>query len=287
MKKILLRVVLVIVVLLVLVVVVGWLKIDSLAKMATQRGVTYATGTPTKVESMNVSLLSGSVGLKQMVVSNPQGFTASPDLLATGSFKLGVDVGSLFGPTVRVREFTLDGLELNIEQILGGSNVSTVIANLKRLSSPSQQPKQPSGKTVAVDRIVIRNVVARFYLPAQLAQRPIEVKLPEIQLNNVTSDNAGGVAISELTRRLLTAVLAAVAEKSQGLVPADVLGGFNKDVGELVSSAGSQAAQLVNQAKGEALGKLGQQATQAFGQPGQPVEENVRERMKGLLDRGK
>lgn len=276
MKK-LLRIVLVLVVVIVILLAVGLVLIDQIARSATEKGVGHATGVPTTLRSMDVSLLAGRVQMSDMTLANPAEFTTSPFIMRSGDFDVDVETASLFDQTIRVEHFTLDGLELNIEQRLKGSNVSAVVDNLKRLSGPRDQP-DPDAKKVRVDRVVIRNVVARFYLPSELgAREPVEVQLPEIVLQNVASEDAGGVAISELTRRLLAAVLAAVAEKAQGVVPPEVLALLNSDVGELTAAIGAKAADLVNQAKGQAIGRVREQATQA-------VEQGVRERMKGILD---
>ena len=281
MKK-LIRILLVIVVAVVVLLGIGLVLLDSLARPATEKGVGYATGVPVTVRAMDVSLLLGRVEMKDMTLANPEGYTAGDFLLRTGLFELGVDVGSLLGDTIRVRDFKLDGIELNIEQKLRGSNISVIAGNLKRLQGP--QPEQPpsEGKKLHVGRVVIRNVVARFYLPAELRQEPLVVQVPRIELEDVSSDQPAGVAIGELTRRLLTAVLAAVAQKGQGIVPPDMLAGLDQNVNELVASAGAKAAEMVRQAKDEALRQAGRQATQAVQQA---VEEGVKQRLKGVLNR--
>ena len=280
------RIILAAVVVVIILLAIALLLIDQIARGATERGVSYATGVPTTLQSMDVSLLAGQVEMSNMVLANPADFTASPFLIRTGSFDVAVDAGSLFGQTIRVKHFILDGLELNIEQHLKGSNVSTVVDNLKRLGGPREE-KPPSGKKVRVDQVQVRNVVARFYLPAELGRTgPVEVLLPEIQLNDVASDESG-VAIAELTRRLLAAVLAAVAQKAQGVVPPEVLALLNSNVGELTTAIGAKAVELVNQARDEAMGRVGEQATEAIEKGKETLEQETRDRIKGLFDKPK
>ena len=86
-RKIILRVGLGLLVLIVLLVLLGWLMIDSLAEKAVETGAGYALGVETRVDSMNVSLLAGSVTMKDMTVANPEGFD-SEHLFHMGNFDL-------------------------------------------------------------------------------------------------------------------------------------------------------------------------------------------------------
>ena len=73
MKK-LLKIGLVIVALLVIAAVIVYFSIDSIAKTAVEKGGTYAMGTPTTVDTVNVGLWSGQIGMNGLVIANPAGF---------------------------------------------------------------------------------------------------------------------------------------------------------------------------------------------------------------------
>ncbi|MCY2930441.1 MAG: hypothetical protein NTV86_13265 [Planctomycetota bacterium] len=153
--------------------------------------------------------------MEGLQVANPEGFT-SACLMKFGTFALGVRPASLFGQTVEVREFTLEGLEINIEMAGLVANVTKIMDHLKSLSSKDQSVDKPKaqaqapapektkappaeGKKISVTTITIKNVVANFYLGGKC----LPVKVPLIEMKNVTSDNAKGVAMHELVARVV------------------------------------------------------------------------------------
>jgi hypothetical protein len=72
MKK-LLRVVLVVVAVLAVAIGAAWYFIDSLVKKGIEEGGTYTLQTQTTVESVNLSLLKGSMTMDGLQVANPEG----------------------------------------------------------------------------------------------------------------------------------------------------------------------------------------------------------------------
>ncbi len=246
-------------VLVVALVVAGGLSIDRLAKTGVERGSSYALGVNTGVDELDLSLLGGSLTMDGLQVANPQGYR-SPFLMRTGQFDLSVQPRSVLGDELVVRSFELNGLELNVEQTLTGSNVREILKNLQRFESTDPEQPDPAepGKRVKVDRIVIRNVVANFHLPAALAERPIAVRVPEIVLTEVTNETTGGVMISELTSRMMASILAAVTEKAQGVVPADVLNDLRGQLSQLTAQLDPKTRELIEQVQGQVKGVLGE-----------------------------
>ncbi len=174
------RIVAVVVVVLVVAVAAAWLMIDHLAKQAVQQGGEYALGVPTTVDTVNLSLLGGSLRMETLSVANPAGYK-SDHLVRTGRFDLAVQPGSVLTDTVRIPTFELSGLDLNIEGKGLISNISAVLDHVKKLggsngsstsgaSGDTAQPRQ-QGKKVLVDHILIRNVVAHILLPIPAPSR--------------------------------------------------------------------------------------------------------------------
>ena len=253
MKKWILRVVIGVVLLVVVIVVGALLTIDSLAKTAVEKGSEHALGVRTTLDSMSVGLVRGHVGMSGLEVANPEGFQ-TPHLLQSGQFELEVRPGSLLSDTVEVPLLRLDGLDLNVEQQLAGSNVQRILEHLKRFGGgPRDEPAEP-GKKVQLDRVVIRNVTARFtMLPGLGDEGVIAVDVPEIELTHVTSENAGGVAIGEIVARVLPAILAAVFEEAQGQVPGSFLGDLDSQLADTQKALGGKAESLLRQATSDLL----------------------------------
>lgn len=238
-----------------------WYYVDVIAKTGIEKGATYALGVPTTVHKADVGLWGGTLLIENLTVGNPEGFK-TPHLLAVKRSDLGVVTNTLFGDTIEVNRFELDGLDLHIEQKPGTSNVSTVLDHIKAKAGDPSEPGEAEeegagGKKVKVDRIVVRNVTAHVQvLPIGGDATTLNIEVPEIILEDVTSDNAEGIAVAELTRRILPAILTAVIKKGRGTIPDMDLDRLAADVGETTRALGEQARGLVEQVGKDAGGLL-------------------------------
>jgi len=272
-----LKILLIVAVVIVIGLVIVWFKIDSIAKAGVEQGGAYALGVPTMLDSASVRLLRAEVGLGGLTVSNPEGFK-TPHFIKVGKVETGVAIGSLMTDTVEVSRIEIDGLDLNIEAKLSSTNVTALLDNIK-----ARIGKGESGRKLKVGKVIVRNVVAHVQvLPVGGNVSTLEVKVPEIVMDDVTSDNAGGVAMSQLIQRLVPAILAAVVEKGKGILPdADV----RKLSGELASTTqvlGKGAAKLAAQAGGEGA-KLFGDFSKAIPGTGQGLEKGVGKTFEGLF----
>ena len=280
MKKILFRIILGFVLVIILAVVAVVLGIDSIAKSGVEKGASYALGVETTVDSIDVRLLDGQIVMDKLNVANPEGFT-SPRLVQTGQLDVQVDLPSLMSKTVEVSKFELDGLEMHIEQKSGGSNISKIMDNLKRLSKDTDKDKEepvsegPS-KKVLVKRILIQNVVAHFKM---LVGPALKVEVPTIELNDVSSDGPGGAA-GQLTSQIFEAVLEAILKNAKGIVPADFLKGLDKDFLEL----GGQALEQVKEVTKEVEKVLEDSGVEeSLKDAGKSVEEGLNKLGEGIF----
>ena len=263
MKKLLVRLVLAVVVLVVVAGVVGYLWLDTIAKEAVQRGGTYAMGVDTTVDKVSLRPFAGQLQMQGLNVANPKGFNGA-HLMQTGTFELELVPSSLMDKTIVLKKFELDGLDMYIDQQMPRSNISVIMDNLKKLGDEKPKDQKPSeGKNYRVDLITIRNVVAHVKV---LVGPELTIKIPEIQLKNVTGDNAAGVALPVLVARILPAIVAAVLESGKGVLPPELALALRGDVSALTAQLGGQAQQMVKGVQGE-IGKtvgsvLGKDANQ-------------------------
>lgn len=287
MKKAASKIVLGVVVLLVVLIGVAWLMIDHIAKAAIEQGGTRALGVQTRVADVDLSLLGGRFQTQGLRFDNPQGFTA-PFLMDMANLRLAVVGSSVFGETIQVNEFAINGLEMNIEQTLQGNNVSVVMDNVKKLSSgeaaapgttPAPVEKKEPGKKVKVDHISIRDVVANVVvaLPAQQSQK-FTIKVPQIELNDVTSDSASGVGMADLTRRVFLAVVAAVLKEGQGTLPPFMTQDLSAGLSSATQAVGGQAQKMLQDVQGQVQG----QAQQVQGEVQKQSEAATQEFRKGF-----
>ncbi|MBE3099296.1 MAG: AsmA family protein [Planctomycetes bacterium] len=260
--KIGLKVVLIIIAVLLAALVAGWLFINSIARTAIERGGTYALGVDTRVDSVSLGVLQGEARVDGITIANAEGFK-TPHLMKTQRLEVSLRPGSLLEDTIQITRFEIDGLDLHLEQKVGSTNISALLDNIKKQEGPAKpdQPKQPGGKKLKVNRIVVRNVVAHVHvLPIGGNATTLDVKVPEIVLTDVTPDNAaGGVVISELVRKIVPAILAAVVEKCKGAIPDADLKQFGSGLGKVVEGIGTfvkEAGEADKKGGGGALEKI-------------------------------
>ncbi len=287
--KTLLKIVIVLVVVLLLAVVGVLLFKDGIAKTGIEKGATFALGTKTTAEGVSLGLTSGRMTVRGLEVSNPEGYQ-TPHLVKSGTFDVQVRPGSLLAETVEVGKFEIHGLDVYVEQKPGGSNVQTVLNHLEGLGGGPGEPSKTSeeGKKVKVDTILITDVVAHVQLlPGTGQSGTLDIKVPKIELENVTGDNAAGVALPELAARVMPAVVAAILEKGGGALPREFRSALGNDLKQTAESLGQGAEQILGQTAGE-FGKMfdiGKDKDSEKGLPGgESLKEATEKAGEGLKD---
>lgn len=205
---------------------------DGLARSAVESAIGRAVGTETTLEGMDLGVLSGEATLEGLRVSNPDGFE-SPEFLTLRSGRVAVDLLSLLADTVEIRQLTLEGMELTLEQRGTSSNVTPILASVREATA-DQAPEDET--RYRVREMVIRDVRGNVRLGTgvgQVAEATVEV--PEIRLEDVGTGRGGGVVLSELAALTVRAVLRAVARPSGGL-PASLRGLVRRELGSLPGS---------------------------------------------------
>ena len=286
MKKLLIGLVVVIILVLILG-AVGLAILDAKGADALGIAATSALGVETNVGDLSIDPLRGEVRVQELTVANPPGYSDEP-ALDLKDLDIDVTMGSLLSDTVELEHVVLDGLHVRIEQSADGSNFSTILDNVKRTESDDEQPdpeKDPGGgKKFRVGKLAMRNISADVQFIALGGKMSmVTVEIDDIELDEVTSENAQGVLLSELSARIMPIITAAVmnkmldvpgmsAELMDGLSGqltdvTKLMGGDMKDKVLNVSSdglknaiegAGGFGKMLGDVSKGDTDGKLGE-----------------------------
>ena len=255
--------------LLIILIAALYLTIDSIAKAGIEAGGRYALGVDTRVDSVSVSLLQGELRASGIEIDNPKGYTA-PLLMRTTRCTVDVKTGTLFSQVIEVPLVEIDGIEVNIEIKGGTNNVSEVADHIKSLGSGE---KKEGGRRVKIDTIVLTNVTANVLgVPGS----PLTVKIPRLELKNVTEGDTQGILAGELVARLFPAVIAGVLEKGKGIIPSDLAGQLASDVAAAAKSIGEGASKLLGQAGtsvGEGASKLLDQTGKTAGKAVEGVKD--------------
>ena len=173
-----------------------------------------------RLDSANLSILSGSGTLKGVFVGNPDGFNA-PSAIKVGEVTVAIKPGSIFSDKVVVQtvhvispDITLFGLK--------GDNLQKILANVQASTGGSSgtttnQAGQPSKKKIEVDDFLITGGKLNVILPVL---GTVPVALPEIHLTDL-GKGLDGLTPSELTAKVLQAVLnsaiSAAADAGKGV----------------------------------------------------------------------
>ncbi|MDH3582679.1 MAG: hypothetical protein OER86_00510 [Phycisphaerae bacterium] len=273
---------------------VVWWKIDSLAKSGIELGTNYALGVDTKVEDVSVSLLRGRLTVSNLTVANPVGYE-QPHLFRSGLFDVRASLPSFFSDTVRIESIDLDGLDVFIERKQKKTNISVIGEHLKkRTGGGADAPADdaPAGKSLNVGRVAIRNIVAHVQLlPIGGKASVVDVRVPELVFENLTPEGGGAVAVHELVRRLVPAVLAAILKSGEGVVPADLLDSLRGDLASVTEQLGEEAGKLIQQVTDDKLGPLLKgvdgNLKEGIEGAGKKVEDEIKKGLEGLLNRKK
>jgi hypothetical protein len=213
------RRVLSILVTLVVLVIIGVLAVavfaDQAVRAAAERAGTKVLNVPVKVGGADVSLLGGSLALRNVRVANPQGYTG-PSLLTLRRADATADAGSLLGREVLIKDMKLTGMEVFVEQ-KGARN------NLYEVIQPLREPREPTGKRLIVDNLEITDVIVHVGLTGLPGQSPAaQFTLAPIRMTDLGRDGKMDTAV--LITKIVLAIAAGVAQQGGDILPPDTVG---------------------------------------------------------------
>ena len=234
------------VILLVAVVAIVFVSLDAVARAGIERGSTYALGVRTTLGSASIGILSGEFTMKDLDVTNPEGFDGDHFFQLDEGF-VKVSLGSLRQDTVELPTLALTGVRMNLQKKGGQANYTVITENLKRLESgdTADEDGEP-GKSFMIHEIVIKDInVTVDVLPIGGDLTRIEVPIEEVRLTEVGSAT---LTTAEVTSRVIKMVLAAVVRNGAKL-PADLvndLGGALRGLADLGDLDITQIAEIAD-----------------------------------------
>lgn len=264
MKKLFKLIVTVIVVLVVLAVagVVGVAVFaDRAVASAVESAGTKTLQVPVEVGDADASILSGSVGLQNLAVANPKGYTG-PTLLTLKAVNVRADTGSLLSDEIVMRNMQLTGMEVFVEQ-KGLQN------NLYEVIQPLRQPREPTGKTLIIDQLTISDIVVHMSLSGIPGQQPqaVDLKIAPITMTDLGRGERMDTAV--LISKVLLAVAQGIAQQSGDILPAETVGEITGvldkaiDLGRTIFGGKKTPDQPAEKQK-DTTGELGEKATDAL-----------------------
>ena len=224
MKKLIIRAVIALLVLIILVVLGIGFFLDSAVKRGVETVGPMVGKVPVKLDSVNLSLLSGAGKVKGLVIGNPEGFKA-PSAIQVGNATLALQPGSVFSDKVIIKTINVHEPEITFETDLKGNNLSKIVANLQGASGetartkPGETPASKTAKTgkkLQVDDFLISGGKIHVSVTA-LGGQSATVPLPEIHLTDL-GKGPDGITAAELAQRVLQEIEKEAVKASSGAV---------------------------------------------------------------------
>jgi uncharacterized protein involved in outer membrane biogenesis len=252
MKKIIIRVLIGLAIVLVLAIVAVGLFLDAGIKRGIETFGPKLTKTDIKLQSVRLSLLTGSGAIKGLVVGNPEGFH-TPSAISVGSASLSLKPASLLSDKVVIKSINLQDPEITLETGLHGNNLNKLMSNVQAATGGTEtQPAPPSatspnqpakpGKKLEVDSFVITGGKVHVSLTG-LGGKELTVPLPAIHLTDLGT-GPEGITPAELTKTVLNAIMTD-ADKAASGAASDVGQGAANVVKD-VTSQGTGAVQNIS-----------------------------------------
>ena len=188
---------------------------ESAIRSAIQRQGSATLGVPVKVDSLNLSVLQGKVGIGGVVVGNPEGYSGNLLELNDGSVDVGIK--SLMSDTVHIEDIRLDGMNLVIEQKGLNNNLKEIIDAIPK----KEEEAKEEGKPLVIDNLELSNIVVKVKLidlPGRADTVPL--KLEPITMRNLGTQDK--VSMATLVSKILVAVAQGVAKEGAGILPDEV-----------------------------------------------------------------
>jgi uncharacterized protein involved in outer membrane biogenesis len=241
----------IILIVLILIGVIGFIVFGETAiKTAVEKSATKTLGVNVAINNVSLSLLQGRVGIKGLVIDNPQGYQ-NKTLLQLADADVAVNIGSLMSDTVKINNITLDGTKLTIEQKGLTNNLKQVIDNLPKTEKETEQ--QPSGKKLEISKLEITGTAVTVkLLPVPGKVDNVTLNIDPIVMENLGTDSKLDAGI--LTAKVLTAIATGVAKQGAGVLPDDMIKGMGDALGAAIdlTTVTTQQGQKILESTGEA-----------------------------------
>ena len=237
MKKLIIRIAIVLVVLIVVAVIAVGFFLGDIIKAGMNTVGPKITQTTFTVNAVSVLMLTGSAGVKGLVIGNPEGYKAT-NAISVGKAAVSVAPFSVLSDKIVVKSVEVRDAVITFEgNPIGANNLNKIMANVNALAgapatnapAPAAGAKKPA-KKLEVDDFLITGAKVQF--------NGVTLPLPDIHLTAL-GKGPEGITPAELVKDVLgevtTATLKAVVSSASNV---------GKAVGDNVSKIGKSLGGL-------------------------------------------
>jgi hypothetical protein len=251
------------VVLVIAAVVVVALSLDKIVKKSIETIAPQITQTPVTLDSVSISVFTGSVGVKGFVIGNPDGYK-TPQAISVGKAVVSVVPSSVLAGKIIVHSIEVRSPEITFEgNPLGANNLSKLMDNVNAIAGGSQPVTNAPAKSGAskpvkklqVDDFLITGAKVHVSLTG-LVNREMTLPLPEIHLTGLGAGSDGITpaqltkeVLGQITKETLIVVVEAVRNLGKGVE------NLGKDLGKEAGETAGESVNKVTKGLGGLLGK--------------------------------
>jgi hypothetical protein len=226
---------------------------SSIVKAGVESQGPKFTKTKVALGGVDASPFAGEISINDFLVGNPKGFKTSHAFKVT-TVKVAVDLGSLTGETIHIREIVIDAPDIIYELGGGGSNLQTIQKNVAQASGGGGGKGKAAAKggggegpKVVIDNLYVRNLKVALST-GMLGGKTVPVTVPDIHLKDIGKDSKGGkgASLSEAAAKVMDEITGSVTKAASAIN----LDGLKKQAEELTKGAGGAAKGVTDGLKG-------------------------------------
>ena len=288
MKKIVKWIVLGVVVVVFAVVLIIYLNLNSIVRRTVQTQSTAQLNTQTTLNSADLSIFGGSLGLHDFQVSSPPGF-ASPKILLLDKASVEVSYGQLRQDPIHVNAVTIKGPKLVIEQSGGQFNFKALMDGMPKSDAPTPEGKPPM--KLIIDKFDLSDAVVTVKPGIPGVAPEINIPIPSMSLEKVGTGegNQNGAALKDVVMQVITAMVAKAAESDKippelrTLLTGNLREAAGKFLNEQTKKLTEDLQKKIGGDAGKALEGVMKNPQGATSNPGAAIEQGI----GGLLNQPK
>ncbi|UCC99325.1 MAG: AsmA family protein [Phycisphaerales bacterium] len=253
---------------------------DGALRVAIESAGTKALNVGVSVSDVDLSVLRGRLGVRDLKINNPPGYQHEK-LLELSEAGITLDVGTVLDDVINVKDIRLDGVTVILEQRgVSGNNLQDI---MKSLPAGQKQTSEAEGKKLHIDSLEITNAKASVkLLPVPGKVDTLTVKLAPIKMTDLGGEK--GIDSIALSRTVLLAIAGGIAEQGADILPEEMLGSLASELQRLEALPGLLLDETL---KVMGAGKDAAGAGAGIGQEvlkgAEEVGKGITEGLKGLL----
>lgn len=226
-----------------------FLSLNSIVRSTIETQATRSLDLRTTLDGASVSIFGGSLGLDDLKIASPQGFSA-PRMFTLDDAKVGVSLGALRGDPVGIDRITLNEPVLVIEQADGRFNFQA----LMNQESKTPEAEQPLRLIIRELTVNDAKVLIRPGIPG--LQEEVALPIPSFTVSDIGTGegNKNGAAIKEVVMLVVTNLAEKASQSDQ--LPADVRQLLSLNIDQVKARVEAEIGKQIDKATKELTDKL-------------------------------